>query len=156
LQRLKGWGKDPMAAVLCLVELCGPCRVAGWKDGQPDGGRVKNALVEIAAVNQAQTQNTSDFYGSLATDEFIAEYLYTFVAEITHAVNNAKLLKITYSPRAHRGQRVTFAIMNETNESVAGNKGRVMYEVIKLIAENIKGRGLAMTKASLPGEDSVA
>lgn len=145
-----------MAAVLCLVELCGPCRVAGWKDGQPVGGRVKNALVEIAAVNQAQTQNTSDFFGSLATDEFIAEYRVTFGAEITYASENAKLLNVTSNPRALQGQRVTFAIMNETHEWVAGNKGQAMYEVIKLNAEKVKGRWLAITNAYLPGEDSVA
>src|SRR5690348_5929669 len=26
LQRLKGWGKDPLAAVMAAVELLGPCR----------------------------------------------------------------------------------------------------------------------------------
>lgn len=26
LQRMKGWGKDPLLAVLCLVELVGPSR----------------------------------------------------------------------------------------------------------------------------------
>jgi hypothetical protein len=27
LQRMKGWGKDPLLAVICLVELVGPSRV---------------------------------------------------------------------------------------------------------------------------------
>ena len=30
LQRIKGWGKDPLLAVLCLVEAFGPSRFAGW------------------------------------------------------------------------------------------------------------------------------
>lgn len=155
-QRLKGHGKDPMAAILCLVELCGPCRVGGWEDGKPVGTRVTNALVQIAAVNQAQSRNTSDFFGSLATDEFIAEYGVNFGAEITYANQNAKLLNVTSNPRALQGQRVSFAILNETHEWVAGNKGQAMYEVIKLNAEKVDGRWLAITNAYLPGEESVA
>ena len=39
LQRLKGWGKDPLLAVICLVEFAGPSRVVGWdEDGNPIGG----------------------------------------------------------------------------------------------------------------------
>ena len=30
LRRSKGWGKDPFAAVVCIAELLGPVRFAGW------------------------------------------------------------------------------------------------------------------------------
>src|SRR3982750_2803473 len=30
LRRLKGWGKDPVGATLCAIELCGPCRFGEW------------------------------------------------------------------------------------------------------------------------------
>src|SRR3972149_403828 len=33
LRRMKGWGKDPVGATLCGVELVGPCRFGGWGDG---------------------------------------------------------------------------------------------------------------------------
>src|SRR6185369_16370018 len=36
LRRLKGWGKDPVGATLCAVELCGPCRFGGFDaSGEP-------------------------------------------------------------------------------------------------------------------------
>lgn len=72
LQRLKGHGKDPLAAFLSLVELLGPCRFAGWaarpleKFGtEPDGSWVvdtgdpvatenPNAWIQIAAVTKFQ------------------------------------------------------------------------------------------------------
>jgi hypothetical protein len=38
LQRLKGWGKDPLAAVIAAVEFVGPCRFAGWATGPPEMG----------------------------------------------------------------------------------------------------------------------
>jgi hypothetical protein len=38
LQRLKGWGKDPFAAVLALVEFVGPSQFSHWaEDGEPVG-----------------------------------------------------------------------------------------------------------------------
>jgi hypothetical protein len=72
LQRMKGWGKDPLLAVLCLVELVGPSRVLpvrrrllvrrgrrmangegpSWR---PAGHPGPNAWVQVTAVNQSQT-----------------------------------------------------------------------------------------------------
>lgn len=35
LQRLKGWGKDPLAACIAAVEFVGPCRFKGWVEFRP-------------------------------------------------------------------------------------------------------------------------
>lgn len=32
IQRLKGWGKDPFAAVMCAAELVGPCRFSHFEN----------------------------------------------------------------------------------------------------------------------------
>lgn len=38
LQRLKGWGKGPLAAVMCIIEFVGPSQFSHWGgDGQPVG-----------------------------------------------------------------------------------------------------------------------
>lgn len=56
----KGSGKSPFAAVLCLIELAGPCRVADLDMGNPDIMRrvvakpVDLPLVEIAATAESQ------------------------------------------------------------------------------------------------------
>lgn len=54
LQRCKGWGKDPMAAVLCIVELVGPC--VYWKtvDGFDLGKPNPVATVGLGAVSKDQ------------------------------------------------------------------------------------------------------
>ena len=55
LQRLKGWGKDPLSAVLCIVELIGPCRYShDAEDGTPVGRPHPNAWVGLGAVSLEQ------------------------------------------------------------------------------------------------------
>lgn len=55
LQRLKGWGKDPLSAILCIVELIGPCRYSHDDDnGNPVGKHHPNAWVGLGAANLEQ------------------------------------------------------------------------------------------------------
>jgi hypothetical protein len=70
LQRLKGWGKDPFAACLLMVELLGPCRVHDWgPDGQPLATTARTPGCQIAAVSLDQTKNTMRFIPNLITAE---------------------------------------------------------------------------------------
>src|SRR5699024_2120999 len=53
IQRCKGWGKDPLLAVLSLVEFVGPCRFGGWDEkGEPIAVPVREGWVQIAAVSK--------------------------------------------------------------------------------------------------------
>lgn len=55
LQRLKGWGKDPLAAVIALFEAVGPCRFSHIDaNGEVVGRALKTTLIQIAAVSQEQ------------------------------------------------------------------------------------------------------
>src|SRR5690606_4659609 len=70
LQRMKGWGKDPLLACLSLVELCGPSRFSHWdENGQPVGKRHPRPWVQVAAVSQSQTKNTMRMLPTLAGPE---------------------------------------------------------------------------------------
>ena len=157
LQRLKGHGKDPLGAVICLVEFVGPSRFSHWgADGEPVAKPVPNSMVQIAAVNQAQTQNTASLFASLMSDEFIAEYDIKPGVELTYGNRGTcRLLTVTSSPRALEGNRVTFAILNEVQHWLLGNKGHAMYEVIYQNAAKMDGRWLAITNAYKPGEESI-
>src|SRR5699024_11431855 len=58
--RVKGAGKDPLAAFLCIVEFVCPCRLLGWdEDGEPVAGAHPNPLVQLAALPHEQNQPTS-------------------------------------------------------------------------------------------------
>lgn len=161
LQRMKGWGKDPLLAVLCLVELLGPSRFSHWDDkGQPVGVRHPQAWVQVTAVNQAQTTNTMALLPGLISPAMKKQYDIKDGAVLIRAMQGTvRLEAVTSSYRALEGKRTTFVLMNETHHWVLGNQGHKMYETIDGNTTKGKGGGaryLAITNAYLPGEDSVA
>jgi hypothetical protein len=159
LQRMKGWGKDPLLAVLCLVELVGPSRFSHWdpKSGEPVGVARPQAWVQVTAVNQSQTTNTMALIPSLMSDHFKARYRIKDGAELIRANGGRQRLEaVTSSYRALEGKRTTFTLLNETHHWVSGNNGHQMYETIDGNATKKDSRYLAITNAYLPGEDSVA
>lgn len=159
LQRMKGWGKDPLLAVLCLVELCGPSRVSHFdpRTGEPVGVAHPQAWVQVTAVNQSQTTNTMALIPSLMSDQFKAKYGIKASAELIRANNGRQRLEaVTSSYRTLEGKRTTFTLLNETHHWVSGNNGHQMYETIDGNATKKDSRYLAITNAYLPGEDSVA
>lgn len=158
LQRCKGWGKDPLLAVLCLVEFVGPCRFGGWDaDGQPIAISQRDAWVQIAAVSKDQTRNTMRVFPSIITDKLISTYGIKDGKELWSAENGKRHMEaVTSSYRALEGGRSTFVVLNETHHWVKGNDGHLMYETVDGNASKMSGRYMAITNAPLPGEDSVA
>jgi phage terminase large subunit-like protein len=165
LQRLKGWGKDPLLAVICLVEMCGPSRVLRDDMGRPlqdaDGFAIgtehPDAWVQVAAVSRDQTRNTMNLMPSLMSKHFIDTYRVKPGIERIRANGGRQQLEaVTSSPRTLEGNRATFVVLNETHHWVQGNKGHEMYATVWGNATKMDGRYLAITNAFLPGEDSVA
>ena len=158
LQRMKGWGKDPLLAVICLVELVGPCRFSHYgEDGEPIAVPVPRAWVQVTAVNQSQTTNTMEYLPSLISDEMMAHFDLKVGAELIRAQGGTRRLEaVTSSYRAIEGKRTTFVLLNETHHWVEANNGHRMYETIDGNATKRDSRYLAITNAYLPGEDSVA
>ena len=159
LQRLKGWGKDPLLGVICLVEFVGPSRFSHWgEDGQPRGQQAIRPWVLMAAVNQEQTRNTMDLIPGMMSDRLKREYNVRPGIELIRAMNGkAKIQAIgTTSYRSIEGKRTTFTLLNETQHWVQGNRGHEMFETLYGNASKMSSRFLAITNAFLPGEDSVA
>ncbi len=158
LQRMKGWGKDPVLAVMCLVELVGPSRFSHWDAaGNPVGDALRKTWVQVTAVNQSQTTNTMELIPGLMSERFKAKYRVKEGAELIRAMGGkCRLEAVTSSYRAIEGKRTTFTLLNETHHWVAANKGIKMYETIDGNATKKDARYLAITNAYLPGEDSVA
>lgn len=158
IQRLKGHGKDPLLAVISLIEFVGPSRFAGWDaSGQPIGERHPNAWVQIVAVNQAQTRNTMTLMPSIISDDLMAQHDIKDGVELYRAHGGkSRMEAVTSSYRALEGGRATFIMMNETQHWVEGNQGSRMYKTITRNAAKTGSRFLAVTNAYLPGEESVA
>lgn len=170
LQRLKGWGKDPVAAVIAAIEFVGPCRFAGWatrdmpdldlQAGDPVAKSHPRAWVQIAAVSREQTKNTMTLFAGLFSPECIREHSIDIGKEVIYAYKGARRIEsVTSSPRALEGNRPTLVIKNETHHWLSNNEGHAMADAIERNATKAKGgaaRTLAITNAYEPSENSVA
>jgi hypothetical protein len=168
LQRLKGWGKDPLGATLCAVEFIGPCRVDPrgatvrdpWGNEHPAGAPHPQAWVQTAAVSKEQTRNTMTLFPAYFTKSAIREYQIDIGKEIIYAHHGAQQIQaVTSSPRTLEGARSTFVLRNETHHWLSTNEG---HEMDRVIARNLakskdgQARALSITNAYEPGEESVA
>lgn len=160
LQRLKGFGKDPIGAGIGLFEQCGPNSVAGFgADRQPVGAPHPDPWVQIAAVSLEQTKNTMRLLPTLASPRAVQEYELSIGKTSAYALGNRFLQAVTSSPATLQGARSTFVLLNETHEWVSSNGGHDMEYVLQNNSTKSKGgvaRTLRITNAYEPGADSVA
>jgi len=160
LQRLKGWGKDPLVACLSYVEALGPCRVAYMVGDDPVATDCPTAWVQLPAVSLEQTKNTMRLMPGLLTPEARAFYGVQVGKELIHACGDERLIQaVTSSPTTLEGARSSAVFPNETQHWLANNDGHEMAAVIdRNAAKSADGaaRRLAITNAFEPGEDSVA
>lgn len=157
LRRMKGWGKDPLAAVLAAIELVGPCRFGGWKGDNPIVVPQPSSWVQIAAVAKEQTRTTMTLFPSLFSKEAITEYGLDIGKEIIYAHHGRDQLQaVTSSPKTIEGARSTFCIINESQHWLEHNDGHAMAQAIRRNSAKIGGRALALTNAHRIGELSVA
>lgn len=163
-------GKDPLVAVICLIELLGPCRFGWWATeddawrglapGEPVAVDLATAWVQIAAVSKKQTQNTMKCFAYMISDDLKLKYRLTVNKESIYAYGGARQLEaLTSSPRSMEGNRPTFVVRNETHHWVEANDGHDVADVIERNLEKSKGgmaRALSITNAYAPHEHSVA
>jgi hypothetical protein len=169
LQRLKGHGKDPLAAFIIGVEFVGPCRFAGWvTEDQPDLGLEAGdpyakphprSWIQLAAVSKDQNKNTFTILAGIFTEECIAEHSIDIGKEIIYAYHGKKRIEaVTSSPRALEGNRPTLVIGNEPHQWLANNEGHAMADAIERNATKAKGgaaRQLYITNAFNRSADSI-
>lgn len=160
LQRLKGWGKDPLGACLLYLETLGPCRVAGMDGDTPIATDNPAAWAQTAATSLTQTKNTMRLMPGLITREARAHYGVQVGKELVHAMGDERLIEaVTSSPATLEGARSTFVLRNETQHWLASNDGHEMAAVIERnLTKSADGaaRSLAITNAPEPGNDSSA
>lgn len=160
LQRLKGWGKDPVIACLAYAEALGPCRVAYMDGDTPVATDSPAAWVQLPAVSLEQTKNTMRLMPGLITPEARSHYGVQVGKELIHALDGERLIQaVTSSPRTLEGGRPTAVYPNETHHWLSNNEGHEMAAVIERNATKSAdgaARRLAVTNAYEPSEQSVA
>lgn len=161
LQRLKGWGKDPFAAVESSNTLVGPLEFDHWgKDGQPVGRQVTDAWVQIAAVSLDQTKNTMKIFPGLIPAETRRHFGIQIGKQNVWARGDAAQIEaVTASPLAIEGGRPKLIIRAETQNWNSSNGGHDMAGAMEGNAAKSEvgapARILDICNAYRPGEDSV-
>ena len=171
LQRLKGWGKDPLAAALCLFELLGPCRFDRWaveadvkrglatRVGAPIGREETDAWVQVFGVAEAGTVNTMGMLPQLITDKLKAKASLDVNKSIIYAYGARRRLEAVSSNwQTREGNRPTFQIGGEPHHWNAANAGHDLAGVMVRNSTKIKGgqsRILWITNAYDSSRESV-
>lgn len=160
IRRMKGWGKDPFAAALCLIELCAPTAFSHFDETGNVVGKPQPApWVQVAAVSRDQTRNTFTLFPTMCSRLLIEEYGLDINKEIIHKKGGGRIEAVTSSPKSLEGGRSHFVVMNETQFWLENNNGHEMKGAIQ--GNVAKGRGggfrrLSICNAHRPGEESVA
>ncbi|MBF6459813.1 terminase [Nocardia puris] len=159
LQRLKGWGKDPVAAALSCAACFAEVAFDGWSNGRPVGREESAAWVQIIAVSQEQTANTMKLFPSLLPLETRRFYgIQPGKLNVFGLGDTRQIQAVTSSPLSVEGGRPTLVIRAETQNWLASNGGHAMSGALEGNAAKSEGgraRMLDICNAYRPGEDSV-
>lgn len=161
LQRLKGWGKDPMAAGGAVSSCFAPLTFDHWgSDGEPMGHDEESAWVQVVAVSQEQTKNTMKLLPGLIPADTRKYYGIQLGKQTMWAMNDSRQIEaVTSSPLALEGGRPTFVIRNETQNWNGSNGGHDMDGVLSGNAAKrelgVAVKTLDICNAYRDGEDSV-
>lgn len=162
LQRLKGWGKDPLAAALAVASCFAPLTFDHLDaDGEPVGREEPNAWVQVCAVSQEQTKNTMKLLPGLIPAVTREHYRIQIGKLNLWALGDSRQIEaVTSSPLALEGGRPTFVIRNETQNWNGSNGGHDMDGALSGNAakreESVNVKMLDICNAYRDGEDSVA
>lgn len=160
LQRLKGWGKDPLAACLAVAAMFAEVTFDHWDGDVPVGREEPNAWVQIVAVSLDQTKNTMKLMPSLISAEARRHYGIQVGKENVYGLGDTRAMHaVTSSPLSLEGPRPTLVVRNETQNWLSSNGGHEMAGTIEGNAaksENGASRMLDICNAFRPGQDSVA
>jgi hypothetical protein len=158
VRRAQGWGKSPLLGLVALAELAGPSRFAGWDaSGEPVSRRPSAPWVQVAAVSEDQTDNTyAALYEMARESDLAGSVLDIGITRIYLADGPGRLEPVTSAAGSRLGQRITFAVLDETHLWTRQNGGHKLAATIRRNAGKMNGRTFESTNAHRPGEDSVA
>lgn len=161
LQRLKGWGKDPLAATVSAGAMFAPTEFDHWEGDRPVGRENERAWVQVVAVSIEQTKNTMKLFPSLLPAETRVRFGINVGKENVWGLGDQRQIQaVTASPLAIEGGRPTQIIRNETQNWLSSNGGHDMAGAIEGNATKAEkdhpARMLDIFNAYKPGQDSVA
>lgn len=159
LIRPQKWGKGPFSSALVCAEADpeGPVRFAGWDAaGEPVGKPWASPWIQITAVSEDQTDNVWRALVPMIEMGGIAADIPDTGQTRINLPTGGRIEPVTSSARSRLGQRITFAIQDETHSWVKRNGGRTLADNQRRNLAGMGGRWVETTNAWDPSEESVA
>jgi len=159
LVRPQKWGKGPFSASMVCAEAHpdGPVRFDGWDSaGEPVGRPWATPWIQCAAVSEDQTDNVwTALVPMIELGALAADITDTGLTRI-NLPNGGKIEPVTSSASSRLGQRITFALQDETHSWLERNGGWKVADTQRRNLAGTGGRFLETTNAWDPAEQSVA
>lgn len=157
LVRPQKWGKGPLSAADICAQAQGPVLFDGWDaDGEPVGKPWATPHIQVTAVSEDQTDNVwRALVPMIELGEIAADMPDTGLTRI-NLPGRGIIEPVTASARSRLGQRITFALQDETHSWLQRNGGHRLADNQRRNLAGMGGRWAATTNAWDPLEQSVA
>lgn len=180
LVRPQKWGKGPLSAAMICSSAVGPDRFAGFAEGgevydcadygcgcgwvytyevgEPMGRPWARSAVwiQITATSEDQTDNVYRVLRPMIDQGPLTDLIPDTGASTINIPGGGIIEVVTNSGRARLGQRITFAVQDETHCWLEANGGWKLSETQRRNLSGTGGRALETTNAWDPSEQSVA
>lgn len=157
LVRPQKWGKGPLTCAMVCAEAAGPVRFAGWDStGEPVGRAWETPWIQIAATSEDQTDNVYRALVPMIDEGPLADLIPDTGETRINVPGGGRIEPVTSSGRARLGQRITFAVQDETHSWLEANGGWKLAETQRRNLSGTGGRAVETTNAWDPSEQSVA
>src|SRR4051812_43714164 len=158
LVRPQKHGKGPLGAAITCAEAAGPVLFDGWDaKGEPVGRPWPTPHIQITACSEDQTQNT---WRALQPMIELGPLGQTFIPDTgltrINLAGGGIIEPVTASARSRLGQRITFAVQDQTESWVRTNHGPALADNQRRNLAGMGGRFLETCNAFDPVEQSVA
>lgn len=159
LIRPQKWGKGPFSSAIILAEAApdGPVLFAGWDaQGEPVGKGWASPHIQITAVSEDQTDNV--FRALLPMIELgdLAEMIPDTGETRINLPGGGRIEPTTASAKSRLGQRITFALQDETHSWVKANGGHSLADTQRRNLAGMGGRAIETSNCWDPAEESTA
>ncbi len=151
------WGKGPFSAAMAIAEAEGPVRPDGWDaKGEPVGRPWATPEIQVTAASEDQTDNVwRCLVPMIELGDLSADIPDTGETRIN--LRGGGLIKpVTSAHRSRIGQRITFAVQDQTESWTQSNHGRLLADNQRRNLAGTGGRFLETPNAWDRRESSVA
>lgn len=159
LRRPKGAGKSPEGAYCAYLELVGPVVFDHWENGRPVGRRHDDPWVQLAAVSEDQTDNVMVWLFDILADRpdvRRANGIDLGRSRIYLSDRSGRIEPVTAAAGSREGQRITFAVLDQSESWFKENGGRRLADTLRRNAAKMGGWTLELQNAPRIGDGSVA